>query len=199
MQRLRWAGIVVAVGVIAVTAGAGGAIALEQNDQFCASCHTEPEVTYVHQIELARRQEYARTLAAFHALPGARDTDGVRCIDCHGGVGVVGRAHGLALAVGDTVAFVTGNYEQPARMDRPLPDVACIQCHTDWAGERFFENHIHWQFLEEGAPTDIRCVDCHVSHVEANDFERFIRRELVFPQCEACHVHMGEGPRQMGR
>lgn len=197
MRWLRWAAVVIGIGLVVGIAGIGGAVALEQNDHFCASCHTEPEVTYVHQIELAHEEGYARTLAAFHALPQERDADGVRCIDCHGGVGIKGRAEGLALAFGDTVAFVTGNFEQPATLDHPLPDEACVQCHGDWAEDRSFENHVHWQFLEEGAPSDIRCVDCHVSHVEANDFDGFIRREIVFPECEACHVHMGEGPRRM--
>ncbi len=171
---------------------------LEQNNEFCAACHTEPEVTYVNRIRQAQQDGVASTLAVAHALATEERPGGVRCIDCHGGVGFKGRAEGLLLAFRDAYAFVTGDFEQPAKMDKPLPDAVCIRCHQTWADDRSFENHFHWFFLEEGAPTDIGCVACHVSHQEGNEFEFFISREVVFPQCEACHRFMGRGPTDMG-
>jgi len=196
-RLLHWFVLIVVVsGALALT-GVGGAIALEQNNEFCAACHTEPEVTFVRRFAEAKRDGLASTLAAAHALATDGRPDGVLCIDCHGGVGVRGRAESLALALRDTYAFITGDFEQPAKMDKPLPDEVCIQCHRTWADDRSFENHIHWYFLEEGAPTTIRCVDCHVSHMLGNEFEFFISREVVFPQCEACHKFMGRGPTQM--
>ena len=198
MTPRRWA-LFIGLVVLALAAGTGGAVTLEEHDPFCAACHTEPETTYVRQIEMAQTQGFAETLAAFHALPTDADADGVRCIDCHGGVGVRGRVMALATAAGDTVKFVSGRYEQPARLSEPFPDETCIQCHADYADDPAFENHVHWAFAEEGAPTDIRCADCHVSHAPGNDFDLYLSRPVVFPLCEECHAALGRGPTDMGQ
>lgn len=184
---------------VLVISGTGLGLALEENDSFCASCHTEPEVTYVRQAQ-APAGPRSVTLAAFHHRLETLDAQArgastpVKCIDCHGGVGAIARVHTLyELGVVDTLAFVSGRYAQPARTTRPLPDSVCTQCHAQAVAVPGFDNHFHNKLLDPQAPT-ISCVSCHVSHVDQVDpREKYIRRSTVFPRCNDCHARMG-GP-----
>ncbi len=72
------------LGVLILLAAGGGValgLNLENNDAFCASCHTEPESRYFQQSQ----DTSAPTLASFHTQKD------VRCIDCHSGSGPLGR------------------------------------------------------------------------------------------------------------
>jgi nitrate/TMAO reductase-like tetraheme cytochrome c subunit len=51
------------------------------HDQFCASCHTQPESIFFQRSTGA----LAVDLASFHT------TQKTRCIDCHSGPGLFGR------------------------------------------------------------------------------------------------------------
>ena len=42
--------------------GVGGALALENQDSFCATCHTEPELTYVARSHQDKKVD----LASYH-------------------------------------------------------------------------------------------------------------------------------------
>src|ERR687896_161415 len=81
--------------------GLAGVLKVEEQDAFCASCHTEPEVTYVQ-----RAQARPVDLASLHA-----DKE-VPCILCHSGPGLAGRLGALPTAAWDAVRFVAGSYHQ---------------------------------------------------------------------------------------
>jgi nitrate/TMAO reductase-like tetraheme cytochrome c subunit len=72
--------IVIAIPLLAA-GGIGAALALENQDSFCAACHTEPEYKYYQQSI----QPNAATLAAHHTQKK------IACIDCHSGSGTFGR------------------------------------------------------------------------------------------------------------
>ncbi|HBY95851.1 MAG TPA: hypothetical protein DEP84_18165, partial [Chloroflexi bacterium] len=94
--------------------------------------------------------------------------------------------------------FFLGRARQPARLDAPLPDTNCIRCHeTDYITDQSFENHFHTLLTDVDAPSDIRCVGCHVAHQPASDIDQFTVRSVVIPTCEHCHEFMGRGPRNM--
>ncbi len=197
MPLPRWL-IGLAIALIALLVGGTGVgLVLEQRDEFCAACHTEPETTYVRQSRDTASPR-SPTLAAFHhRLEGTAMESRVafKCIDCHGGVGPAARLTTLyQLGVGDALAFLSGRYEQPATTHRPLPDANCTRCHAREVAVPGFENHFHNKL---GAPTapSIACVDCHVSHTDQVDpREKYIRRALVFPHCNDCHRSMGGPP-----
>src|SRR5512137_741659 len=73
--------IVAAVAVVGLSAsGFAFAATQESHDQFCASCHTQPESTFV-----ARSTSTSVDLASHHT------TQNALCIDCHSGQGIAGR------------------------------------------------------------------------------------------------------------
>ena len=196
MPLARWlAGLGIAF-VVLLVVGTGAGLALEQRDEFCAACHTEPETTFVRQR--TADEPRSPTLAAFHhRLEGTPPGTGgpVKCIDCHGGVGAAARLTTLyQLGVADTLAFLTGRYEQPAQTHRPLPDINCAQCHAQAVAAPGFENHFHTKLSDPAAPP-IACVACHISHTDqADPREKYIRRAFVFPRCNDCHRSMGGPP-----
>lgn len=197
MPLPRWL-VGLAIALVALSVGATGVgLALEQRDEFCAACHTEPETTYVHQSRDTSSPR-SPTLAAFHyRLEGTAMASKVafKCIDCHGGVGPAARLTTLyQLGVGDALAFLSGRYEQPAQTHRPLPDVNCTRCHAEAVSVPGFENHFHTKLADPSAPP-IACVACHVSHTDQVDpREKYIRRAVVYPHCNDCHLVMGGPP-----
>ncbi|MFQ5421477.1 MAG: hypothetical protein ACE5EY_14075 [Anaerolineae bacterium] len=171
--------------ILVPLAGFAGA-QLENNDAFCASCHTEPESTYVDRSHAGT----AVDLASFHS------GEGIRCIDCHSGEGVNGRIHAMSLGARDALKFVSGNFPQPAPLTRPIGDDKCLKCHSDIADGRSFENHFHvflpeWQKLTDNAAT---CVDCHQSHTTNGQAQiAFLNEQHTVQTCNKCHQTVGEG------
>ena len=100
--------LVPSVLVVLSAATAVTAMQFENHDNFCASCHSEPENTYF------QREATASTdLASFH------NTQDVRCIDCHSGPGLVpGRISALTLGAKDLLAWMSGSARQPERRDQ---------------------------------------------------------------------------------
>ncbi len=190
--RERWRGLtgtkrsvvaaVFAVVVLLIFGAAGGtayAIQQENQDAFCASCHTEPESKY-YQASLAQNSP---DLAAFHAQKQAR------CIDCHSGGGVFGRAEGLAQGAQDLVAYQSGRYHAPAITLSKLGDGSCLKCHADVASNGGFNNHFHaflsrWQSVDSNAA---HCVDCHVAHQQGDPNQQFLATQTVQNICQGCH------------
>jgi hypothetical protein len=156
---------------------------VEEQDAFCASCHTEPETAYVQ-----RAQTTPVDLASYHA-----DKE-VRCILCHSGPGLAGRLSALPTAAWDAARFMVGVYHQPARLSAPLPDSSCLQCHGEAVEERGFANHFHSELLADKEPISVACAGCHSSHVVASEVEPFLTRVTLEGQCNACHQERGEGP-----
>lgn len=186
-QGFVLAGLAIAgVIVLAIAGGTGYAIHLENNDAFCASCHTEPESQYYQQS----LDKTATTLAAFHTQKN------VRCIDCHSGGGPFGRAEGLSQGTQDLLAYYSGRYHKPAITLNKLGDDSCIKCHENTVTNGGFDNHFHlllarWQSIDPNAG---HCVDCHTSHPAGDPTQGFLQAATVEPVCQACHaLRGGEG------
>ncbi len=182
-----WKGffIVAISGVLVVLLGGVTAAHVENKDAFCASCHTEPESTYYRR----ERASAPVDLASVHAAKG------VKCIDCHSGVGVRGRLLAMWLGARDALKYASGHYPQPAPLTRPIPDNHCIKCHTDVLRIRSFDNHFHlflpqWQAVDPRAAT---CVDCHQGHHTDGDPNlQFLNKATTVAVCQACHRAAGE-------
>lgn len=200
----RWLLVALLAGVLLTPIGWLGSDALERNNDFCNACHlpakTSPgggigESVPLH-IDIRRdfEQRPAASLAALHAarMPDARQADPeMRCIDCHGGVGLVGRARVKALAAKDAFFWVIGRFEEPDSMLYPLWDRDCRKCHAEFrpdpggpapGREPFHALGVHNTGL------GIRCVTCHTAHEPGGrtDFY-FLHPEQVKGQCGRCH------------
>ncbi len=196
-------GFVVMLGVLAVLAvvGVGGSLLLENQDSFCASCHTEPEVKYYQQSVQAN----VTTLASFHAQKQTM------CIDCHSGGGPLGRAQGLQQGLSDLVIYWSGNYHKPAITSNPLGDDSCLKCHPEVLtrgrrsppsqiqdpvqarGSRANDGHYH-QFLQRWQTADPRaghCINCHTSHTDGPAYVGFMTAAPVQQVCDDCHQKLG--------
>ena len=170
---------------------------LEQDDDFCNACHL-PDGAPLH-IRL-RRDFDGRppvTLASQHAgqrVSSRADDPAFRCIDCHGGVGLVGRARVKALAARDTVVWLTGHFEEPRGMRHPLRDGDCLQCHpsfeekqTGFGDPAFHDLSVH------NVELGVACVECHLSHVrDGNEDAFFLHAASVRRQCARCHSAFSE-------
>lgn len=189
----RWTyGLVGAFVLLAL--GSGGflvAAHMEDDDTFCASCHTQPESTYVSRAQAGQPTD----LASYHT--GAGDTP-TKCIDCHSGSGVPGRAAAMTLGAFDLVSYLTGNARQPAPLTNPISDANCLKCHADTAATRDFNRHFHrflsqWQAADPQAGT---CVSCHTGHATDGDPTLvFLNEQHTVAVCERCHAVAGEGGR----
>jgi len=153
---------------------------LEQHDNFCASCHTQPEDDfYTRSLEST-----AQDLAAFHAQKG------VLCIQCHAGKGVFGRFMGLMAGAQDLVAFYSGHYPQPATLEEPMPDSHCTRCHAEVFNKLDFNNHFHvylrqWQAVD---PSAAKCTTCHTTHsTDGPTDQMFLINTTVTQTCQRCH------------
>ena len=145
------------------------AVTLENQDSFCASCHTEPESTYYH-----RAQTNPSDLASAHS----QFESTVRCIDCHSGLGTSGRIDSLKQGSQDLTAYIFGNYHQPAVTANPIGDQGCTKCHTNDNIDFTQPNaslvstsrsHYHLNaYLEEWLNREPNpngsCSTCHTSH-----------------------------------
>lgn len=179
------------VGLLAALAVVG-AVGLENNDAFCASCHTEPEANF-----------YRRTLTEPSDLASAHSNTGIRCIDCHSGEGVAGRLGALQQGASDLVAYLGGGYEQPAVTHHPVGEIGCVKCHTPPSRDNSVIgdlNHIHSQshyhLVEYAAAWQAAspnpagtCVACHVAHSEGT-IESLLWRpmRIVSAMCDTCHI-----------
>jgi len=165
-----------------------GAMRFENQDSFCASCHTEGELTFFHRETAAA----AADLASFHAQTGA-----ARCIDCHTGPGVIGRYIGLTYGASDLVSYARGHYPQPALQDNPIGDGNCLKCHGAVFDNQDFSNHFHvllpkWQAADPRNAA--RCVDCHASHAtDGSPATSFLNQQSTIPICQKCHAFAGQG------
>ena len=198
--RFPWwipaAGIAV---VLALTLGGFvGMLKLEETDTFCASCHTQPESTFVE-----RMGKEAVDQASAHQsdlVRGAKSPGGTHCIDCHSGPGLGGRAAALMTGAHNAFLYITKTMVQPARLPAPLPDENCLKCHQDiLASEQHQgkDNHFHaflprWKELQpdQGA----HCVDCHTAHtINGEPQLGFLNKERTVAVCDRCHTNLGEG------
>lgn len=193
--------IALVVGFAAGPAGWWASDRLEADDAFCTACHL-PSGEPLHAAKLADfRARPAATLAAAHAAAGlAPHGPAFRCIDCHGGVGLVGRARVKALALRDAAVYVTGRFEEPRAMRWPLADADCRKCHaefsrgasasesSDAARPSFHGLAVHNREL------GVRCVTCHAAHApDGLPDHHFLQPEAVRATCVRCHPEFAEG------
>lgn len=189
-------GPVVAVFVGILFVGGLGSMAvgatLEENDSFCASCHTQPETTY-YQRSL---QVKSSDMAAAGDLAAAHVTKAVRCIDCHSGPGVTGRLGAFFVGGGDLLHWVTHTAIQPAPLLYPISDGNCLKCHAATEATQDFNRHFHaflprWQAID---PNAARCVDCHSAHTTDGDPSiGFLNQARTTAVCTRCHSTLGGG------
>lgn len=169
---------------------------LEEDDAFCSACHL-PSGAPLHEEKLADfRARPAISLAVAHAAAGneARADGAFRCIDCHGGTGLAGRARVKLLSARDALVYVTGRFAEPEEMRWPLRDEDCRRCHTkfasaasEWEAPNFHELPVHNRELGVG------CVECHLAHERGGLAERaFVHPRPVRAQCARCHSEFEE-------
>jgi predicted CXXCH cytochrome family protein len=184
----RFVGIAL-TGVALLVVVAGGSVAyglsLEEHDDFCASCHTQPEVNY-----------YNRTLKTSPSdLAGAHTAKNAHCIDCHSGPPPLGRKDGLIQGTQDYAAFLTGNYTKPAITTHQLPDANCVKCHENIFASRSIQNHYHFYLPDwQRALGDraARCVTCHNGHTTADGHVvKYMPDTQINPICALCHEFHG--------
>lgn len=181
----KWLSIAAVLVVILASGSLAVGAQLENNDQFCASCHTAPETTFVD-----RSTQPAADLASAHAA------EGVGCIACHSGEGFAGRLDAMKLGARDLVAFAGRNFPQPSQLTHAIPDGNCLKCHGDIAKAQTFDNHFHvllerWQ---QARPTQAAtCVDCHTSHDTTGRQDlKWVVVDSTQQQCNGCHRIMGD-------
>jgi len=179
--------------LVALPLGWGITDHLEQDDAFCTSCHLQDG----RPLHAARLEDFrarpAASLAAAHAAAGnkLRQDGRFRCIDCHGGSGLLGRARVKLLSARDAFWYVTGRFEEPDAMNWPLWDRDCARCHPSFPEadeEDFHALAVHQ--VELGIP----CVACHRAHVPGGLADRFfLHPREVRVQCARCHPELEEG------
>jgi len=186
---------------VGASLGAAGWVATdhwEQDDDFCNACHVSAELPLHSEIRQDFDARPARSLASAHAAVGAtwRDDGAFRCIDCHGGASLLGRARVKALAAKDTFFYLAGRFEEPRSMRWPLWDEDCRKCHASfaepspesWRAPRFHELAVHNVELGVG------CVECHRVHTARVDPSvNFLDPEAVRAQCARCHSEFAPG------
>lgn len=208
MRRLFswfWQHKLIAVAALVSAALAGGVtgtaagLALEENDDTCMQCHTQPEYDYGLRVQAAQTPPHTiDDLATYHIVPAADNLQPTReplkCISCHGGTNLQERVNTvLVLGALDTLKFVVDDHiRQPSKLTNPLPNSYCLQCHVQDVERTGFDNHFHNKLDDPKAP-QLACTSCHVSHAEADTLEKYVLREKAYPQCNSCHKDLG-GP-----
>ncbi len=191
--------------VVLATGGFAFAAAQESHDPFCASCHTQPESTFVQ-----RSTSTPVDLASFHT------TQNTLCIDCHSGPGVPGRMQAELMGARNAFKWFTGTAIQPAVVNYPIGDQNCLKCHQTVTQRGFApkeqmtipnaaasgreragrNNHWHelltrWQTADPNAGT---CITCHSGHAtDVNMQNGFINDQNVQATCDACHRAIRRG------
>ena len=186
---------IVAVGLLAAALAPLGWVAsdaLERNNDFCNSCHIDGNVPLHIDIRHDFDGRPPLTLASQHArqMPSLRPADpAMRCIECHGGVGWLGRARIKALAARDAARWLAGVGREPDGMTHPLRDADCLQCHERFEPRR--DEHAPPPFHDLGVHNStigVDCVTCHTVHDASGrtDFY-YLQPERVRQQCAHCH------------
>jgi hypothetical protein len=183
-----WLPLVILAGVgIVATAGFMGMARLEETNTFCASCHTQPETTYLARFTASTQVD----LASDHFAK-----KGANCIDCHSGEGVGGRLAAEFEGAGNAIKYVTHTMTQPAKMLATMGDDHCLKCHSGVTAQRDINNHFHyflsrWQAQSADAG---HCVDCHNGHNNKGSADiGFLEQQQTEAVCQRCHTVLREG------
>jgi predicted CXXCH cytochrome family protein len=187
-----WLGAVALAAVLLVPAGWMLSDRLEQDNDFCNACHWTPERRFHARIRDVFDARPGSNLASAHAVAGneERADKAFRCIDCHGGAGLLGRARVKVLAARDAFWYLVGDFEEPESMRWPLWDEDCTKCHPTFGlkaaasggAKPFHAVPLHNTGFE------VRCVSCHTSHeAGGNPQAYFLDASRLRPLCARCH------------
>lgn len=197
-HKLMALAVLVALALVGGVGGTAVGLTLEENNEFCAQCHTQPEYDFWMRTQVVMKNPHeVSDLATFHIVPMAENKNPQRpaltCISCHGGATLSDRLTTMfELGALDTIRFVADDFKQPAKLSHPLPDRYCLQCHQEDVEKQGFDNHFHNKLEERGAPP-LSCTSCHLAHAEADTLSKFVLRQAAYPQCNECHKQLG-GP-----
>ncbi len=218
-----WKILLIVGGIALILAGGLGFVggtALEEQDSFCASCHTVPETTYFERTTALLADESAPVtdLATQHY----HLNDQFQCIQCHRGTANLSdRIQTLALGARDTLIMVSGKadptIEKTSVEQSVLVNAACVSCHEStlltFSG---IQNHFHnflpqtGELLAQGKQmtglsgrnfrtvnnAPLTCTSCHLAHksvgADADPRLKFIDVPTAQQGCETCHL-MGGG------
>jgi predicted CXXCH cytochrome family protein len=175
--------------VVLIIAGFTIGTKLEDNNNFCGSCHTQPELTYLDQSKITPTVN----LASFHI-----QDKNVRCVECHSGPGISGRVSTLIHGLLNGIKFWTGNAAQPVVFQGLFPVANCLKCHADFIASASTESGQatgHWHYFlsqwEKIDPNAGTCASCHLAHPIGGDAaQSFIIQSSVRPVCSACHAKL---------
>jgi len=194
--RRRWPLILIGIGfglIVLGSAGFVGASLVEENDSFCASCHTVPESTYFNRVTTVYNTPSAPIpdLASAHYRQAQAKNQSFQCINCHrGDASLSQRIETLALGAADILIYVSGKsnptIEKTEITKAYLPNSACIKCHTDTLlTMRGLQSHFH-NFL----PQTAALVAQGKALVAGDTRGRFgrVRTVNVSLQCTDCHL-----------
>ena len=163
----------------------------EQNDSFCASCHTQPESTFYQRSTAAEPVD----LASAHRLKNTG------CIDCHSGIGLTGRVSAEMMGAQNALRWYTGTAQQPAPLVFPIGDDNCMKCHAEVLTEKHDSNsrtvnfgpkgHYH-TYLSQWKKADTKaadCTSCHYGHDTGSTVDKsWVVSASVQKECDACHA-----------
>lgn len=195
-RRGRFLALALGAGLVAGPTGWFVTDHLEQDDDFCNACHLPSGEVLHATVRADFDAEVPVVLASLHGVAEHEGRD-FRCIDCHGGVGLAGRARVKLLAARDALVYLTGDFEEPHGMAWPLRDEDCSQCHArfdeseaaSW-NPRFHELGVH------NADLGVDCVECHLVHeAGGNPQAHFLLADRVRSQCARCHSEYETDPR----
>ncbi len=159
-RRRRWLFILGGLFVLLVILSGIGfvtASALEDQDNFCISCHTVPEVTYYNRayLSLDHPDVTVSDLATAHYhLSQQNGKTPFACIDCHrGDAGLTNRVAAIALGARDALIYVTGHedptIEKTQLAEGWLANASCVGCHTSTLlNVTGFNNHYHTKLMQ---------------------------------------------------
>jgi nitrate/TMAO reductase-like tetraheme cytochrome c subunit len=170
---------------------------VERNNDFCNACHLRPEVPLHIEIRHDFDARPPNNLAGLHGATQVASRavrEATRCIDCHRGVGLVGRAEVKLLAARDALVWLSGDFDEPTEMSHPLGEADCRQCHREFAASD--DDAIELAFHARGvhnAELGMDCVACHSVHDGGPDPALFyLDPGHVRVQCARCHSEFQE-------
>lgn len=140
-RRFSWPLAILIIGLGGLLLSSAGFVvvtALEEQDTFCASCHTVPEITYFNRAYFAldNPAQPVPDLSTAHYKAAKADNTAFKCIECHrGDAGLPHRISTLGLAAYDTLIYLTGREDAAIEKQKTksgwLANASCVGCHSE--------------------------------------------------------------------